>query len=191
MTGIFLFFLTFFTVALALPTYRVWRQTGVNPIVLSKADDAAGFVGKSFKLLILLLGIHLLLGIVKLALPVGTITLPDLAAPLGWTLLIASLLWVVIAQFQMGRSWRVGVDTSASTDLVTHGLFRFSRNPIFLGMQVQLFGLFLVLPDAITFAILIAGFILISVQIRLEEQYLAGLHGDAYARYCRAVRRWL
>jgi protein-S-isoprenylcysteine O-methyltransferase Ste14 len=105
--------------------------------------------------------------------------------------LVISICWVVIAQFQMGKSWRVGIDTHVKTELVIHGLFRISRNPIFLGMMVQLLGLFLVLPDAITLAILLAAYILISVQIRGEEEHLRELHPDAYPAYCCKVRRWL
>lgn len=191
MIRLLIFFLLFFAVAMALPTLRVWRQTGINPVVLPKSDDVAGFVGKSFKLLIGLLGLHLGLGALGYALPAGAIALPRHAASVGWILLGISLLWVVIAQYQMGKSWRVGVDTQVRTELVTHGLFRLSRNPIFLGMLIQLIGLFLVRPDAVTFAILIAGYILISIQIRQEEQHLAALHGDIFGSYCRSVRRWL
>ena len=191
MPTLLIFFLLFFAIALVLPTVRVWRQTGVNPVVLPQSDDVAGFVGKWFKLLILTLGLYLALGSLGLSVPFGTISLPSYASVIGMCLLIISICWVVIAQFQMGKSWRVGIDTYAKTDLVIHGLFRISRNPIFLGMIVQLLGLFLVQPDAITLAILLAAYILISVQIRGEEGHLRELHPDAYPDYCGKVRRWL
>jgi protein-S-isoprenylcysteine O-methyltransferase Ste14 len=77
------------------------------------------------------------------------------------------------------------------TALVVHGLFQFSRNPIFLGMIMQLGGLFLAQPDAITFTILVTGYILISIQIRGEEQHLMDMHGITYREYCSKVRRWI
>jgi protein-S-isoprenylcysteine O-methyltransferase Ste14 len=191
MLALLVFFIVFFTAAMVVPTVRVWRQTGINPVVLPKSDDVAGFVGKAFKILILALGLYLIAGSVRSATVIGAIPVPEIAAMLGWGLLVVSLGWVVIAQFQMGRSWRVGVDTHVRTELVIQGLFRFSRNPIFLGMIVQLVGLFLVQPDAITLAILLAGYLMISVQIRQEEEHLLALHGDAYRQYCGKVRRWL
>ena len=77
------------------------------------------------------------------------------------------------------------------TDLVQHGLFKISRNPIFLGMRVMLIGFFLILPNAATFAILLLGEVLVQVQVRLEEAYLRQLHGMRYNAYRQRVRRWL
>jgi protein-S-isoprenylcysteine O-methyltransferase Ste14 len=74
---------------------------------------------------------------------------------------------------------------------VQGGLFAISRNPIFLAMRVTLLGLFLVLPSAATLSLLVAGEILMQVQVRLEEKHLASLHGAEYAAYCQRVRRWL
>lgn len=157
MLTLLIFFLLFFAIALVLPTVRVWRQTGINPVVLPLSDDVAGFVGTWFKLLIFTLGLYLALGSLGLLAPVGEIQLPIYATAIGWCLLALSICWVVIAQFQMGKSWRVGIDTHVKTELVIHGLFRISRNPIFLGMIVQLLGLFLVHPDAITLTVFFGG----------------------------------
>lgn len=90
-----------------------------------------------------------------------------------------------------GVVWRIGIDTERETELVQGGLFAISRNPIFLAMRVQLLGLFLVVPSAVTLALLVAGEILLQVQVRLEEAYLCDLHGDRYLAYSARVRRWL
>jgi len=105
--------------------------------------------------------------------------------------LAASFLWTVLAQRQMGVSWRIGVDQSRRTDLVARGLFRVSRNPIFLGMIVTLAGLFLVLPSTATLVIAVLGIVTIGVQVRLEEAHLLEIHGAAYAEYKRRVPRWI
>ncbi len=191
MLNLLLFYLLFFAAAMLLPTLRVWKQTGVNPLVLPTSDDASGFVGRMFKIVIVALGVYLFLGSLNLITPIGKMRIPTALSSVGWALLITSFLWVVIAQFQMGRSWRIGIDTEVKTELVATGLFRFSRNPIFLGMMVQLLGLFLVQPDGVMLTMLVAAFILISVQIRMEEAHLSALHGEAYARYCGSVRRWI
>mgnify|MGYP001490612632 CR=1 FL=1 len=66
------------------------------------------------------------------------------------------------------------------------GVFRLSRNPIFLGMRLTLLGLFLVIPNAVTLAVLVLGNVLVQVQVRLEEAF-----GEVYARYREQVRRWI
>jgi protein-S-isoprenylcysteine O-methyltransferase Ste14 len=75
--------------------------------------------------------------------------------------------------------------------LVQTGLFRVSRNPIFLATRLALLGFFLVAPNAATLAILAAGEVAIQVQVRLEEQHLSNMHGAAYADYRSKVARWL
>ena len=84
-----------------------------------------------------------------------------------------------------------GIDDTRRTELVQHGLFTLSRNPIFLAMRVNLLGLFLVFPLAATAALLVAGEVLMQVQVRLEERHLTNLHGQMYDAYQAKVRRWL
>lgn len=109
----------------------------------------------------------------------------------GVILLLASLVWTVLAQAQLGDSWRIGIDYELTTELVHRGVFRFSRNPIFLGMLVTLMGLFLIIPSVGTLITLLAGIILLGIQVRLEEEYLTRTHAEKYIEYRRNVRRWI
>jgi protein-S-isoprenylcysteine O-methyltransferase Ste14 len=95
------------------------------------------------------------------------------------------------AQHDMGPSWRVGIDPTESLVLVTGGLFRFCRNPIYLGLQIGMCGFFNMVPTCMTGALLAVALTLFQVQARLEEAHLWGQHGDAYADYCRRVGRFL
>jgi protein-S-isoprenylcysteine O-methyltransferase Ste14 len=110
---------------------------------------------------------------------------------IGILLLLLSLVWIALAQTQMGEAWRIGIDTEHRTPLVQKGVFHISRNPIFLGMIVTLLGLFLTIPNALTLLAFVLAVVLIGVQVRLEEEYLAQLHPEAYADYRLRVRRWL
>lgn len=67
----------------------------------------------------------------------------------GLGLLAATLALILLAQAQMGASWRIGVDRQRRTELVYHGLFARSRNPIFGAMQLALVGLLLCVPSAL------------------------------------------
>lgn len=109
----------------------------------------------------------------------------------GFILLLVSLVWTVVAQAQMGNSWRIGIDTEERTELVQTGVFRLSRNPIFVGMIVTLWGLFLMIPNVGTLTTLLVGTILIGIQVRLEEEYLTRIQAHEYMEYRRRVRRWL
>lgn len=77
------------------------------------------------------------------------------------------------------------------TDLVERGLYRRSRNPIYVGMLGALVSLALLVPNALTMTCAGVGFVLIQIQTRLEEEHLLGLHGAAYEAYRRRVRRWI
>ena len=109
----------------------------------------------------------------------------------GVALLLVSLGWTVLAQAQMGESWRIGIDEEHEIALVRSGVFGLSRNPIFLGMMLTLLGLFLVIPNAFTLLTFAMSVVLIQIQVRLEEEFLAKTHGDEYADYRMRVRRWV
>ena len=71
------------------------------------------------------------------------------------------------------------------------GVFRYSRNPIFLGMIVTLTGFFLTIPNALTLLFLVLGFVLIQIQVRLEEEFLIKIHGETYIKFCQEVNSWV
>ena len=80
----------------------------------------------------------------------------------------------------------------ASTTLIRSGLYRFSRNPMYLGMALTSAGI------AIFFESLAAAILLVLVVIAIdrfvigrEELYLERRFGEEYAAYRRKVRRWL
>ena len=189
------YFLAYFALAFVLPTARVWRKTGKNPLVLGGTDSAHDFIGRIFKLLLILLAVVITIYAASEKFyvylkPFGRLERFELQI-IGVVLLVASLGWIILAQTQMRESWRIGVDYRQKTSLVQTGVFGVSRNPIFLGMQATLLGVFLVLPNAFTLLILVLGAVLIHIQVRLEEEFLAKTHGAEYEEYRRQTRRWL
>jgi protein-S-isoprenylcysteine O-methyltransferase Ste14 len=109
---------------------------------------------------------------------------------LGWTLMSAGLALVVVAQAQMGASWRIGID-DRPTALVDRGIFAVVRNPIFAGMLLSLAGVVALAPSVAAAMAWLAMAQLTVVQVRLEEQHLLALHGDPYAHYLRRVGRFV
>jgi protein-S-isoprenylcysteine O-methyltransferase Ste14 len=110
----------------------------------------------------------------------------------GVVLAVAGAGTTVWAQLDMGDSWRIGVDPNETTDLVTGGVYRAVRNPIFTAMVAATIGLALMVPSWISIAavgVLVAA---LEVQVRIvEEPYLATVHGDTYASYRRSAGRFL
>ncbi|WPO88917.1 methyltransferase family protein [Chryseobacterium sp. HR92] len=190
-----LYFILFFIISFVGISYKVARQIGKNPNVLPKDDSAYGLVGFYFKLILFALFMYtiLLLFFPEYMYDAFKINILeyDFFHYIGFVLMIVALVWVILAQLQMKNSWRIGIDSTTKTELVTHGLFRISRNPIFLGMTISLVGFFLVFPTVIAFSFLLMGNVLMQIQIRLEEEYLIKEHGEIYLTYKKRVNRML
>ena len=91
----------------------------------------------------------------------------------GLTLFAAGCVLTLAAQSAMGASWRIGVDPSERTVLVTDGLFGWARNPIFTGMVTAAAGLALLAPTLLTAVSVVMMVIAVGVQVRrVEEPYL-------------------
>jgi steroid 5-alpha reductase family enzyme len=139
----------------------VWKKTGINPYTLGRADNTHGYVGMLLRVTMAVIAFLIVARLVAPQInayltPITWLEIPALAW-VGIVLLIISLFWVILAQAQMGTAWRIGIDKHHETPLMQDGLFRISRNPIFLGMRVTLLGLFLILPTAVTLAVLVVG----------------------------------
>ena len=190
-----LYFLLFFGLAFLWRSWRTYRETGINPYRLLGNPGPERVTSRYFRLLpiasLLVVALYLA-GAEYYALlaPLQWLQHPSLQW-LGLALMSLALVVVLLAQAQMGDAWRIGVDYENDTRFVQRGLFRYSRNPIFVGILLSVLGYFLLLPNALNLLILMLDLALIQVQVSIEEQHLAGRHGEAYARYRREVRRWV
>lgn len=90
-----------------------------------------------------------------------------------------------------GDSWRVGVDQRTPGSLVTDGLFGWSRNPIFLSMDLFLVGAFLLNGHLFALVFALATAVGFHRQILAEERFLQGHYGDPYRTYRNRVHRYL
>jgi protein-S-isoprenylcysteine O-methyltransferase Ste14 len=76
--------------------------------------------------------------------------------------------------------------------LVTSGIYRFTRNPIYLGFLLMVIGL--PLNSGLYWGIILAPFYILMMNrliIQHEEAYLERKFGKAYTSYTSRVRRWL
>jgi protein-S-isoprenylcysteine O-methyltransferase Ste14 len=96
------------------------------------------------------------------------------------------------AQLAMGASWRIGVDESERTELVTDGPFAVVRNPIYSGVIPLVAGLALLAPNTVSLAAFATLFISLEAQVRLvEEPHLLRAHESEYREYASRVGRFV
>ncbi len=110
----------------------------------------------------------------------------------GTLLALVGIGLTFLAQWGMGASWRIGVDASERTDLVTTGAFAWVRNPIFSAMLVVGVGLAIAVPTPL--ALLLPPLLLIALelQVRLvEEPYLIRTHGERYLDWASRTGRFV
>lgn len=191
--GLPIYFTVYFGLAFVLKSIMIAREIGKNPLVLPKDDSAYGLIGRYFKTVLIAVFFYVAIQCFFEIKPQNFLPIKQLETQniqyFGVFLLILALIWTIIAQNHLKDSWRIGIDTDTKTNLITSGFFSFSRNPIFLGMIVSLFGLFFSQPNAFTALFLIVGYVLIQIQIRLEEEFLLKQHRETYQQYKQTVRR--
>ena len=190
-----IYLIMYMLVAFVIPTYRTYKQTGINPITFGKNDNAHDYIGFIMKVLIVLLFVAVLTysmseKMYSYLVPISYLQTQILTIT-GLALIHIALVWISIAQFQMSNSWRIGIDEENKTKLVTEGIFSISRNPIFLGMIISVLGLFFIVPNALTFFLTITTYIVIKIQIRLEEEFLQKQHAQDYVNYKLKTKRLL
>ncbi len=113
---------------------------------------------------------------------------------LAFALGIAGFAFAVagIAVFRSARTTPNPMRPENATTLVTTGPYRISRNPMYAGLVVALGGWGLHLGNALGFVLLPVLVVYLDwFQIWPEEAILAKTFGEAFAAYCRKVRRWL
>lgn len=178
-----------------LRSYLLWKNTHVYAVTFDKEDDTHGYNGRVFIFISILelfvISIYAFLPSWHQYLLPFWYLQNDIVVKLGWLILIVSLPLVWIAQSHMHKSWRIGIDEINPAELVTTGLFKYSRNPIFLGIMLTNIGLFMVLPNAFTILIVSLSTVCINTQIRLEEAFLMKTYREDYIDYKKVVRRWI
>jgi protein-S-isoprenylcysteine O-methyltransferase Ste14 len=190
-----LYMLFYFSIVFVFPSYRIWKQTGINPITFGKEDTAHNYIGIVMKILIFLMFLSVFIfsfgkKFYSFLVPIAYLS-NQIFLIIGLVLIHISFFLIIIAQFQMGKSWRIGIDEKNKTPLICTGIFRISRNPIFLGMMISILGIFLIIPNALTFFLMANTYFVIQIQIRLEEEFLEKQHQEIYRIYKSKVRRLL
>ena len=111
---------------------------------------------------------------------------------LAFVLVIGGLLLDGIAAGTFRRLGTPPEPWKPTTALATGGLYRFSRNPIYLGFALTYVGFAVAMDSPVALGLILPCLIVIDrFVIAREERYLADRFGAEYAAYKERVRRWL
>ena len=84
------------------------------------------------------------------------------------------------------------VPFSESTTLITEGFYKYTRNPMYVGMNSFLLGLLIILNNPLNFIFLIVFFFIVrNMFVIKEEVQMEETFGEEYLIYKDKVRRWL
>jgi len=199
-------FALLFAAAISVRVYLIYRKIGRLPVILNSGDVAHDYVHKVLAGIIVLEGINILMfrsqvlssdltnnsepAFYLFLGPIRSIETPTVQF-FGLVFAYLGLLWTVVAQHQMGQDWRIGIDVKHETSLVTRGLYTTSRHPIYLGVIVISIGLFFAVPNVVSLVCAVLTTVVLSIEARLEEEFLLSRHGDTYREYLAHTRRWI
>ena len=110
------------------------------------------------------------------------------------SLLLASLILLLpaVVQFFKNKTTVNPFKPEKSKVLVVAGVYRYSRNPMYLGMALILTGVAFLLANLSAFIVLPFFIILMNyLQIKPEEKILEKRFGQSYLEYKKSVRRWI
>jgi protein-S-isoprenylcysteine O-methyltransferase Ste14 len=110
----------------------------------------------------------------------------------GGVFIIIGLLLLVIANGLFTRAGTGVIPFRNVSALVTEGIFRYTRNPMYLGMVAVLLGCAITVGASVPLCIPLLFAVIIEMRfIRPEEALLRDLFPEQYPAYCRRVRRWM
>ena len=134
---------------------------------------------------------------------VGIIPAQLLSIGFGWSYLPANTrftgfcigmvgdLIFLLSVLCMKDSWRAGIPANDKTELVTGGVYAYSRNPAFLGFDLQYIGVLLMFCNLLTATFTVFAVSMLHLQILQEERYLTAAFGAEYMKYHHQVFRYL
>lgn len=126
--------------------------------------------------------------------------LPSLGLTVPWRTMLGLTFYVAgtvialagLVEFLRRKTTINPVTPEAAAVIVTSGIYRFSRNPMYLGLLLVLIGWAVWLSHLMAFALLPLFVLYMNrFQIEPEERALSAKFGRSFTEYTRSVRRWV
>lgn len=115
----------------------------------------------------------------------------DRLSSLGLLVIALGLVIFIVAMISMKTSWRVGIDKRTKSSLITEGIYRWTRNPAFVGFDLMFLGLFVTYPNSLTLGVAILNVLVIHRLILQEENHLKVTFNEEYYKYHSNTKRYI
>lgn len=164
------------------------RRRGIRTARLARGDKAP----RVRRIELGLIGVTAAMPLLQvLSIVWGRFHAPLVLMPVGALLAFSGVGFFAAAVFSMRENWRAGIDRSQQTELVTHGVYRLSRNPAFVGFGLFYVGVAAMFPHPVLLVCVAAALVLFHLQVLEEERFMRARFGEPYLRYTRRTRRYL
>lgn len=111
---------------------------------------------------------------------------------IGLFLVGLGLTLVAMKRFSAADTTITPIHPEKASSLVTHGIYQYTRNPMYLALVLVLTGWMIWLGQPLNILLIVLFVWLMNRhQIRAEESALTEKFGEAYTQYCADVRRWV
>lgn len=130
---------------------------------------------------------------VSVVAPANTFVIPGRTGiATGLALLAAVIALAGVVAFRANKTTVNPLKPGAASAVVSSGVYRYSRNPMYLGLLLALAAWAIYLSNALA-ALFLPAFVayMNQFQIRPEERALLAKFGPAFSQYLAAVRRWV
>lgn len=102
---------------------------------------------------------------------------------------ILGVIFFATATISMKTSWRVGIPEE-KTVLVTQGIYRWSRNPAFVGFDLMYLSICLMFPNVVLVVVSVWAGVMLHMQILQEEEHMHQMFGEEYEVYKNITLRY-
>ncbi|MDD4296522.1 MAG: isoprenylcysteine carboxylmethyltransferase family protein [Ruminiclostridium sp.] len=109
---------------------------------------------------------------------------------IGVFISFVGIAFFILAMATMKDSWRAGIDVTEKTKLITSGVYKYSRNPAFLGFDLFYIGFVLMFSNGLILLFSVAAIIMLHLQIMEEEKFLPLAFGEDYLEYKKRTSRY-
>jgi len=187
-----------FLLVIASRAVYMMASRGINPIVIGggkkglvRAIELMSFGGLLLWIIeVLLYAFHADFHVFPA--PLNQVLIDSQVSRIAGVLLVSTgLLFFIGAFVSFGDSWRVGFDLKTPGALVTGGIFAFSRNPIYVFLDLWFVGVFLINGRLIFLIFAILALIVVHRQILQEEAFLSKLYSQPYDQYRARTGRYI
>ena len=108
---------------------------------------------------------------------------------LGIILGVISIIFFALATITMRNSWRVGIPEE-KTSLITNGIYKWSRNPAFVGFDLLYCSICLIFCNILLVIVSLWATMMLHLQILQEEEHMHNMFGKEYDNYKKHTLRY-